>query len=94
MAIVSSDPATDTRRWQDTARVCAPAGPPLWPWLVAAAVALWVILRVGCAGAAECPTWWQCWDAEAACERTPRRAWKPCRVRVRACFARWERCGV
>lgn len=95
--VVSADPAADTRRWHQTARICAPAGPPLWPWLFAAAVALWVILRVGCAGASEmpparCPTWDRCWQADAQCERTPMRAWKPCRRVVRACFRDWERC--
>lgn len=89
---MSADPATDTRRWSRTARDCAPPSPPLWPWLVLAAVALMALLSAAAHGAT-CPSWGACWEADARCEATKRRAWKPCRVKVRKCFERAVRCS-
>jgi len=55
-------------------------------------VALYVAPRVA-AGLTRCPTFDECWDMEYLCERTPKRAWKPCRAEVAKCFRRFDRCA-
>lgn len=43
-------------------------------------------------GLTHCPTFDECWEKEYLCERTPKRAWKPCRREVAACFRRMDAC--